>query len=235
MTHSAATPPTAEQVEEIRKLAEKVFRDNPLPWETDTEKNDGDFGIGDETESGYLGYAMFDANGKRLFGSENSDCGCVKVEDDEDGSHAWDMIAEQNFTLIAKLMSHLPALIAAPAPAERAEAVPNPVIAAFAAAIDVADRLIERAYGMDKPQDWEDVFNQVVKARSDAGRAKRKTKAAPTRAGALDAAGEDAYPDLTEAEWTKLVDLVPEKRRRIISSIALLIRAALAAGDGGLG
>jgi hypothetical protein len=102
----------AEQVEEIRKLTEKVFRENPLPWEADTEKNDGDFGIGDETESGYLGYAMFDANGKRLFGSENSDAGCIKVEDDEDGSHAWDIVAEQNFALIAKLVSALPDLLA---------------------------------------------------------------------------------------------------------------------------
>jgi hypothetical protein len=47
--------------------------------------------------------------------------------------------------------------------------------AAMVDAIDVADRLIERAFGTDKPQDWEDAFRKVVEARRKAALSRTRT------------------------------------------------------------
>ena len=82
-----------------------------LPLETDTEHNEGDYGSGDESSSGFKSYAIFDATGKKLFDSLNSDAIEVHEEFDDDGCYAWDETSRRYAKLIVAAVNALPDLI----------------------------------------------------------------------------------------------------------------------------
>ena len=72
-------------------------------WETDTIRNDGEYGDGEDTHSGFNSYAMYDSKGLSLFDSLNSQCCSVDCDIYEDGGSAWDETAKRNFAFIAAM------------------------------------------------------------------------------------------------------------------------------------
>lgn len=100
---------TQEQIDELKRLDIKA---TAAPWAYDTTKNDGEYGSGDETHSGFDSFKMqADDSGKVLFDSLNSDAAVVE-EFDSDG-RAMDAVAHENFRLIEFLRNNAKALIAA--------------------------------------------------------------------------------------------------------------------------
>lgn len=89
--------------EERSTLAKLLKHATPAPWEVDTEKNDGCYGIGDDIHEGFQSPVMSTADGKRLFDASNSDTASVEEEWDEDSHSAWDEVGRRNFELIAAL------------------------------------------------------------------------------------------------------------------------------------
>lgn len=68
-------------LESAAKAAEKIA---PGQWERDTEKGDGEYGIGPDTHEGYLVPYVYDGRGKRLFDAHQTDVGEVHEEWDGD-------------------------------------------------------------------------------------------------------------------------------------------------------
>jgi len=91
---------STERVAEIRALAEKA---TPGPWESDSMKSEGSFGVGEETYEGFNAFKVMDEKGNTICDTLNSDMGEVHVEYDEDGATAWDEIGRRNATFIAAL------------------------------------------------------------------------------------------------------------------------------------
>jgi len=89
---------TPTRIAEIRSLAEKA---TPGPWESDSIKSEGSYGVGDETYEGFNAFKVTDAKGNTLFDTLNSDNGEVHVEYDEDGATAWDEIGRRNIAFTA--------------------------------------------------------------------------------------------------------------------------------------
>lgn len=72
----------------------------PGPWEADVVPNFGEYGSGDETQTGFDSYALF-ADGKAIADSINSDTAFVEEEHDVDHARAWDEVARLNFEFMA--------------------------------------------------------------------------------------------------------------------------------------
>jgi len=83
------------------------------PWEMDREYNeDGEYGAGPDPDRGYNDFIIMDAEGRSLFGSENSIAKVIEVESDDDGYvYAWDRVAERNAALIVALRNNAPTLL----------------------------------------------------------------------------------------------------------------------------
>jgi hypothetical protein len=96
--------------DQLEALAAKA---TPGPWEADTIGNEGEYGSGPDTHSGFKSPVMLDPSGKALFDAVNGDLIEVHEEYDEDGCYAWDEPGRCNFALIAALRNNLPAIIAA--------------------------------------------------------------------------------------------------------------------------
>ena len=85
-------------VKALKELAEAA---TPGPWDYDVEKNEGDYGAGEDCSSGFDSYAICDEKGQTLFDSLNSDAACVQDGYDGDYFRAWDEVAERNAKFIA--------------------------------------------------------------------------------------------------------------------------------------
>jgi len=96
--------------DQLEALAAKA---TPGPWEADTIDNEGEYGSGPDTHSGFKSPVMLDPSGKALFDAINGDLVEVHEEYDEDSCNAWDEPGRCNFALIAALRNNLPAIIAA--------------------------------------------------------------------------------------------------------------------------
>lgn len=75
---------TDAKLAELREAAEKAEKVAPGPWDSDSERQD-------DAPTRHSEFALFDARGLRLLGTENCDWrfGLIETEDDEDGSTSW--------------------------------------------------------------------------------------------------------------------------------------------------
>lgn len=79
-----------------------AIKHSPGPWQVDTIDNSGEYSLGgDESACGFKSHAVYDANGRVLFDSLNSDVAEIHEESDEDGRYAWDGQSECNLRLAA--------------------------------------------------------------------------------------------------------------------------------------
>lgn len=89
----------------LERLAEMAAKRAPGEWERDTEKGEGEYGIGDETQTGYRVPFVTDARGKRLCDAHASDIALIEEDYsfDEDGAHhdAWDQASTEVLDFIA--------------------------------------------------------------------------------------------------------------------------------------
>jgi hypothetical protein len=100
---------------ELERLAKAALQEAPTPWETDTEKSEGEYGAGPDTSTGFSVSLLLDAKGRSLFDALNSTATIV-YEDypDEDGFvSAWDETSKANAALIVALVNNLPTILAA--------------------------------------------------------------------------------------------------------------------------
>lgn len=104
MTNNVFTP------ERIAQLRETLAKATQGPWETDTEKTDGEYGSGPDCHSGYHA-SIITAGDKRICGTENSSDGEVHEEFDEDGCYAWDEVSARNMKAAATAVNTLPAAL----------------------------------------------------------------------------------------------------------------------------
>ncbi|WP_353631055.1 hypothetical protein AADG64_09550 [Achromobacter xylosoxidans] len=84
---------------------------SPAPWSVETVRNEGEYGSGPDTTTGFDSYAVLDANGRTLFDSLNSDVAEVHAVWHCLGVDAWDDVARENLTLAAAAPELLEALI----------------------------------------------------------------------------------------------------------------------------
>lgn len=82
------------------------------PWSVDTVRNEGEYGSGPNTGAGFDSYAVFDAAGRILFDSLNSDAAEVHAVEHEVGVDAWDDVARENLTIAAAAPELLAAAVA---------------------------------------------------------------------------------------------------------------------------
>lgn len=86
------------------------------PWEVDSERNeDGAYGGGPDHGTGYDDYIILDAQGRTLFGSENSTAKLIEEEDSEDDVYAWDQVGKRNAAFIVAAVNFVRKLLATPA------------------------------------------------------------------------------------------------------------------------
>lgn len=84
------------------------------PWESESTKSEGSYGVGDETHEGYEAFEIrAEIRGKWLSiaDSLNAEEGEVHEDFGDDYSSAWDEIARRNFNFIANARIDLPRLI----------------------------------------------------------------------------------------------------------------------------
>lgn len=75
-------------------------------WIADTIQSEGSYGSGDDTHEGFATTAIYDASGKVLFDTLNSDAILVQDEWDEDGfHHAYDLTSAANAAFIVALVN----------------------------------------------------------------------------------------------------------------------------------
>lgn len=88
-------------VEELERLAKAA---TPGPWDTDTEQNEGSYGMGEDVSEGFDSYGVY-AGDKKVVDTLNSDLAEVEVDGDcdENGprSWAWDEQGRRNAEFIA--------------------------------------------------------------------------------------------------------------------------------------
>ncbi|WP_193751746.1 hypothetical protein [Sphingomonas sanguinis] len=85
------------------------------PWEIDSERNeDGAYGGGPDHGTGYDDYLILDAQGRALFGSENSTAKLIEEEYSEDGVYAWDQVGKRNAAFIVAAVNFVRAMITTP-------------------------------------------------------------------------------------------------------------------------
>ncbi|MNV67092.1 hypothetical protein D3C71_1598760 [compost metagenome] len=87
-----------------------MTKHSPAPWSVETVRNEGEYGSGPETSTGFDSYAVLDANGRTLFDSINSDVAEVHAVEHCLGVDAWDDVARENLTLAAAAPELLDAL-----------------------------------------------------------------------------------------------------------------------------
>ena len=81
-------------------------------WWSDVVETDGEYGDGDDRESGYHSYAVYDAQGRSLLDMTNSTAATIQTEWDRDYHLAWDVVGEHNVKhIIASQPQNVLALI----------------------------------------------------------------------------------------------------------------------------
>jgi hypothetical protein len=89
----------------LRKLARAAAKIAPGLWGSDVEKGEGEYGVGDETLTGFMVPYMETEHGKRLFDAHSSDVALVEEDfsADENGDHysAWDENSRVIFEFLA--------------------------------------------------------------------------------------------------------------------------------------
>lgn len=76
------------------------IKHTPGPWEIDTIDNEGEYGDGGpDTSTGFKSYAVYDAKGRVLFDTLNSDAAEIHDEGYDLDHHAWDEVGKRNLTL----------------------------------------------------------------------------------------------------------------------------------------
>ncbi|MCT8003252.1 hypothetical protein NZL82_15355 [Sphingomonas sanguinis] len=86
------------------------------PWEIDSERNeDGAYGSGPDHGTGYDDYIILDAEGRTLFGSENSTAKLIEEEYSEDDVYVWDQVGKRNAAFIVAAVNFVRKMLATPA------------------------------------------------------------------------------------------------------------------------
>ncbi|WP_157126731.1 hypothetical protein [Burkholderia metallica] len=76
------------------------IKHTPGPWEIDTIDNCGEYGDGGpDTSTGFKSYAVYDAKGRVLFDTLNSDAAEIHEQGYDLDHYAWDEVGKQNLTL----------------------------------------------------------------------------------------------------------------------------------------
>jgi hypothetical protein len=110
--------------------------------------------LGDCAHGQYDAYALFDANGKSICDTLNSDLACIEQEADEDHSRTWDEVGRKNMEHIAAVLNAAVSLRAQNAALRQAL---NTLLLNFgtvepgdSVAIDVARAALSQTEGDDK-------------------------------------------------------------------------------------
>ncbi|HDR9497623.1 TPA: hypothetical protein QDC06_000825 [Burkholderia cepacia] len=76
------------------------IKSTPGPWEIDTIDNCGEYGDGGpDTSTGFKSYAVYDAKGRVLFDTLNSDAAEIHEQGYDLDHYAWDEVGKRNLTL----------------------------------------------------------------------------------------------------------------------------------------
>ncbi len=105
---------------DLEPIKKRLKAATPGPWESDTTKNDGEYGNGGpDSHEGYSSYEIIVQIGEKvetLCDSVNASHQMIEEDfgGDENGDwhEAWDEIARRNFDLIANAPTDLAALVA---------------------------------------------------------------------------------------------------------------------------
>lgn len=65
-------------------------------WWSDVVETDGEYGDGEDRDSGYHSYAVYDVQGRSLLDMTNSTAATIQTEWDHDYHLAWDVVGEHN-------------------------------------------------------------------------------------------------------------------------------------------
>lgn len=65
-------------------------------WWSDVVEADGEYGDGEDRESGFHSYAVYDAQGRSLLDMTNSTAATIQTEWGHDNHSAWDVVGEHN-------------------------------------------------------------------------------------------------------------------------------------------
>lgn len=65
-------------------------------WWSDVVEADGEYGDGEDRESGFHSYAVYDAQGRSLLDMTNSTAATIQTEWGHDYHSAWDVVGEHN-------------------------------------------------------------------------------------------------------------------------------------------
>lgn len=82
----------------LQALAEKAGSDE---WSTDTIKNEGEYGAGEDAVSGFDSFAVIDSKGNTLLDTLNFDQSEIQEEYDDDYFRAWDEPAQRVAEFVA--------------------------------------------------------------------------------------------------------------------------------------
>ncbi|HHW0480892.1 TPA: ead/Ea22-like family protein [Escherichia coli] len=102
---------TTELAQRMKAAALKATQGE---WWSDVVETDGEYGDGDDRESGYHSYAVYDAQGRSLLDMTNSTAATIQTEWDHDYHMAWDVVGEHNAKhIIASQPQNILALVEA--------------------------------------------------------------------------------------------------------------------------
>lgn len=83
-----------------------------LPWYVDGIKNEGSYGDGPDTGSGFESFGIFTVDGELVADTLNSTLTTVEVDSNDDEHFAWDRIGRANIDLIVNAVNDHASLIA---------------------------------------------------------------------------------------------------------------------------
>lgn len=84
---------TTELAQRMKAAALKATQGE---WWSDVVETDGEYGDGEDRESGYHSYAVYDAQGRSLLDMTNSTAATIQTEWDHYYHMAWDVVGEHN-------------------------------------------------------------------------------------------------------------------------------------------
>lgn len=84
---------TTELAQRMKAAALKATQGE---WWSDVVETDGEYGDGEDRESGYHSYAVYDAQGRSLLDMTNSTAATIQTEWDHDYHLGWDVVGEHN-------------------------------------------------------------------------------------------------------------------------------------------
>lgn len=110
---------TAE-LELAQRMKAAALKATQGEWWSDVVETEGEYGDGEDRESGYHSYAVYDAQGRSLLDMTNSTAATIQTEWDHDYHLGWNVVGEHNAKhIIASQPQNVLALVEALEAAEK--------------------------------------------------------------------------------------------------------------------